>query len=196
MTHSSPLNTEVDSTASLAPRQAPSTIPTAPELSIVMPCLNGADTLGTCIERARQALRESGIDGEVIIADNGSSDGSQEIAARLGARLVPVKAKGYGNALMDGIHAACGKFIIMGDADDSYDFLEAPKILAKLREGYDLVQGCRLPWGGGAVKPGAMPFLHRWWGNPMFAEFEHGFAHPYTTSIAGYAVSPGHFTNS
>jgi glycosyltransferase involved in cell wall biosynthesis len=143
-------------------------MPAAPELSIVMPCLNEADTLGTCIERAHRALRENGIDGEVIIADNGSSDGSQEIAAGLGARLVSVKRKGYGNALMGGIHAASGKFIIMGDADDSYDFLEAPKILAKLREGYDLVQGCRLPSGGGAVKPGAMPFLHRWWGNPMF----------------------------
>src|SRR5207247_4134235 len=90
-------------------------------------------------------------------------------AQRLGARVISVMAKGYGNALMGGITAAEGKYIIMGDADDSYDFLQIPAILAKLREGYDLVQGCRLPAGGGRVMPGAMPFLHRWWGNPMFS---------------------------
>lgn len=134
-----------------------------------MPCLNEADTLGTCIEKAQRALREWGGSWEVIIADNGSTDGSQDIASRLGARVVAVAAKGYGNALMGGIQAAGGKFIIMGDADDSYDFLEAPKFLAKLREGYDLVQGCRLPSGGGTVRPGAMPFLHRCLGNPMFS---------------------------
>src|SRR5688572_210542 len=141
------------------------------ELSIVMPCLNEADTLATCIEKAQRSLSENNINGEVIIADNGSTDGSQEIAQRLGARLVPVSAKGYGNALMGGIAAARGTYVLMGDADDSYDFLETPKFVAKLREGYDLVQGCRLPSGGGTVMPGAMPFLHRWWGNPMFSLF-------------------------
>lgn len=141
----------------------------APELSIVMPCLNEADTLRVCIEKAQRALREHSIAGEIIVADNGSTDGSQTIATQMGARLVPVAARGYGNALMGGIAAARGKYIIMGDADDSYDFLEAPKFVEKLRKGFDLVQGCRLPAGGGQVKRGAMPFLHRWWGNPMFS---------------------------
>src|SRR5215510_9803685 len=139
------------------------------ELSVVMPCLNEADTVGACIEKAMQALREYNIAGEVIVADNGSTDGSQAIAGERGARVVSVTARGYGRALMGGIIAARGKFVIMGDADDSYDFLEIPKFVDKLREGYELVQGCRLPWGGGRVLPGAMPFLHRWWGNPMFS---------------------------
>ena len=114
-------------------------------------------------------LRENHIDGEVIVADNGSTDGSREIAARLGARVIPVAQKGYGSALMGGIAAARGRYVIMGDADDSYDFLEIPRFVESLRKGYDLVQGCRLPVGGGTVVPGAMPFLHRWWGNPMFS---------------------------
>src|SRR5262245_24807554 len=139
------------------------------ELSVVMPCLNEADTVGACIEKAMQALREYNIGGEVIVADNGSTDGSQAIAGERGARVVSVTARGYGRALMGGINAARGQFIIMGDADDSYDFREIPKFIDKLREGYDLVQGCRMPRGGGRVMPGAMPFLHRWWGNPMFS---------------------------
>jgi glycosyltransferase involved in cell wall biosynthesis len=137
------------------------------EVSVVMPCLNEADTLETCIQKAQRALRDEGIPGEVIVADNGSTDGSQAIAQRAGARVVTVARRGYGNALMGGIGAARGRFIIMGDADDSYDFLEVPKIVAKLRQGYDLVQGCRLPSGGGRVMPGAMPALHRWLGNPL-----------------------------
>jgi glycosyltransferase involved in cell wall biosynthesis len=139
------------------------------ELSVVIPCLNEADTLATCIEKAQRSLREHNISGEIIVADNGSTDESQTIATSMGARVVHVEAKGYGNALMGGIAAAQGRFIIMGDADDSYDFLEIPKFVEKLREGFDLVQGCRLPWGGGRVMPGAMPFLHRWLGNPMFS---------------------------
>jgi glycosyltransferase involved in cell wall biosynthesis len=138
------------------------------EISIVMPCLNEADTLEACIRKAQRALTENGIAGEIVISDNGSTDGSQAIAARLGVRIVHATEKGYGHALMTGIASARGKYIVMGDCDDSYDFLEVPKFLKKLREGYDLVQGCRLPSGGGKVKPGAMPFLHRWWGNPMF----------------------------
>jgi glycosyltransferase involved in cell wall biosynthesis len=141
----------------------------APELSVVMPCLNEAETIGTCVEKAMRALRDSGIRGEVIVADNGSTDGSREIAASLGARVVPVPERGYGSALMGGIAAARGTYIIMGDADDSYDFGEIARFVERLREGYDLVQGCRLERGGGTVKPGAMPFLHRWWGNPMFS---------------------------
>jgi glycosyltransferase involved in cell wall biosynthesis len=147
-----------------SPREAPSL-----EVSVVMPCLNEADTLETCIAKAQRALREHHISGEIIVADNGSIDGSQAIATCMGARVVHVKAQGYGNALMGGIAAAHGRFIIMGDADDSYDFLQIPRFLAKLREGFDLVQGCRLPSGGGTVRSGAMPFLHRWWGNPMFS---------------------------
>ncbi len=138
------------------------------ELSVVLPCLNEADSLELCIRKIQQVLREEEIHAEVIVADNGSTDGSREIAERSGARVVDVPAKGYGNALMGGITSARGKYVLMGDADDSYDFLEIPKFLAKLRQGFDLVQGCRLPSGGGRVAPGAMPFLHRWWGNPMF----------------------------
>jgi glycosyltransferase involved in cell wall biosynthesis len=139
------------------------------ELSIVMPCLNEADTIGICVEKAMRVLREHRINGEVVIADNGSVDASPAIARELGARVVPVSEKGYGSALMGGITAARGKFVVMGDADDSYDFLEVPKFLEKLRDGFDLVQGCRLPSGGGRVMPGAMPVTHRWLGNPMFS---------------------------
>src|SRR5687767_427698 len=134
-----------------------------------MPCLNAADTLASCLEKAQRALRDHAIAGEVVVADNGSTDGSQAIAEALGARVVPVKERGYGSALMGGIQQARGRFVIMGDADDSYDFLEIPRFVEKLREGYDLVQGCRLPAGGGRVMPGAMPTLHRYWGNPMFS---------------------------
>ena len=139
------------------------------ELSVVMPCLNEAETLAGCIEAARQALHEHKIVGEIIVADNGSTDGSQRIAARLGACVVEVGEQGYGSALMAGIAAARGRFVIMGDADGSYDFLEIPKFVDKLRAGFDLIQGCRLPSGGGTVLPHAMPFLHRWWGNPMLS---------------------------
>jgi len=151
---------------------APSTIPlpTAEvELSVIMPCLNEADTLQTCIQKAQEGIAAASINGEIIVADNGSTDGSQQIAHSLGARVVHVVSRGYGNALMGGIDAAAGTFIVMGDADDSYDFREIPRFVAKLREGYSLVQGCRLPAGGGTILPGAMPLLHRWWGNPMFS---------------------------
>ena len=139
-----------------------------PELSVVMPCLNEFDTLSTCISKAQRALSEHEINGEIIVADNGSVDGSAEIAAQMGARVIHVAELGYGNALMAGIAASRGRYIIMGDADDSYDFLQLPRFVEKLREGYDLVQGCRLERGGGHVMPGAMPILHRLWGNPMF----------------------------
>ncbi len=139
------------------------------ELSVVMPCLNEADTLASCIDKAARAMAGEGISGEVVVADNGSTDGSQAIATSHGARVVAVRAKGYGNALMGGIAASRGRWVIMGDADDSYDFLELPRFVAKLRDGYDLVQGCRLPAGGGRVLPGAMPWLHRWIGNPLLS---------------------------
>lgn len=139
------------------------------EFSVVMPCLNEADTVATCVAKAVRAIRDAGIAGEVIVADNGSTDGSQKLAEAEGARVVPVAAKGYGSALMGGIAAAHGKWVLMGDADDSYDFLEIPKFHARLKDGFDLVQGCRLPAGGGTVAPGAMPWSHRWIGNPMFS---------------------------
>jgi glycosyltransferase involved in cell wall biosynthesis len=138
------------------------------ELSVVMPCLNEAETLGACIEKAWAAIDEMGIAGEIVVADNGSTDDSRQIAARAGARVVIVNSPGYGNALMGGIAASKGRLIVMGDADDSYDFLELPRFVARLREGYDLVQGCRLKRGGGRILPGAMPALHRW-GNPLLS---------------------------
>lgn len=137
-------------------------------LTIVMPCLNEADTLAACIEKARRGLARAGVEGEILVADNGSTDGSIEIGEKLGARVVRIKEKGYGNALKGGIEAAAGKWIIMGDADDSYDFSDIAGFVKKLGEGSDLVMGCRLPAGGGRILPGAMPFSHRWLGNPMF----------------------------
>lgn len=141
----------------------------AVELSVVMPCLNEADTLASCIEKAQKAFEDCGVTGEIIVADNGSEDGCPEIAESLGARVLHVASRGYGNALMSGIAAARGRFILMGDADDSYDFLEIPKFVAGLREGADLVQGCRLPSGGGRIMQGAMPPLHRHLGNPLLS---------------------------
>jgi glycosyltransferase involved in cell wall biosynthesis len=141
----------------------------APEVSVVMPCLNEADTVASCVEKAQRALRESGIKGEVVVADNGSSDGSPDLARGQGARVVFVRERGYGSALMGGIAASHGRYIVMGDADESYSFLEVPRFVEKLRQGYELVQGCRLETGGGQVLPGAMPFLHRWLGNPFFS---------------------------
>jgi glycosyltransferase involved in cell wall biosynthesis len=149
----------------------------APEVSIVMPCLDEADTIESCIRKAQTALREYGINGEIIVADNGSADGSRAIAERAGARVLPVPERGYGNALMAGIAAARGRFVIMGDADDSYDFGDIPRFVDKLRQGFDLVQGCRFPAGGGRILPGAMPWSHRWIGNPLFSRLVRTFFH-------------------
>jgi glycosyltransferase involved in cell wall biosynthesis len=135
----------------------------------VIPCLNEAETLAACVQQAQLAMTQSGIAGEVIVADNGSTDGSDAIAAQLGARVVAVPERGYGSALMGGIAAARGQYIIMGDADQSYDFGEIPNFVERLRQGAELVQGCRLEAGGGEVLPGAMPFLHRRLGNPLFS---------------------------
>lgn len=140
-----------------------------PELSVVMPCLNEADTVGICVEKAIRAMREAGIEGEVVVGDNGSDDDSRSLARAAGARVVEVPERGYGAALMRGIESGRAPLVVMGDADDSYDFLELPAFVRELREGYDLVQGCRLPGGGGRVLPGAMPPLHRWVGNPLLS---------------------------
>jgi len=134
------------------------------ELSIVMPCLNEAETLATCIRKAREWLFMNDVAGEIIVADNGSTDGSQRIAAMLGARVIDVTQKGYGSALMGGINAARGKYIVMGDADDSYNFAHLELFLEKLREGFDLVMGNRF---AGGIKPGAMKPLHKYLGNPV-----------------------------
>jgi len=134
-----------------------------------MPCLNEADTLAQCIEEAQIGIRKSGVRGEIIVADNGSRDDSVAIAGRLGARVVHARKKGYGNALRAGIEAAVGKWILMGDADESYDFSEADRFVEKLQQGFQLVTGCRLPRGGGKILPGAMPLSHRWVGNPLFS---------------------------
>ncbi len=134
-----------------------------------MPCLNEAETIARCIEKAKIGIQRAGVSGEILIADNGSTDGSQAIAEKLGARVVTVTEKGYGNALRGGIAAAKGKFILMGDADDSYDFSEADRFVKKFQEGYDLVMGCRLPIGGGKIMPGAMPWKNRWLGNPVLS---------------------------
>jgi glycosyltransferase involved in cell wall biosynthesis len=138
----------------------------APELSIVMPCLNEAQTVGPCVDKAFSFLRLNDIAGEVIVADNGSTDGSQAIAASRGARVVPAAEKGYGKALLAGIEAARGTFVIMGDSDDSYDFSALAGFVDKLRAGYDLVLGNRFR---GGIEPGAMPALHKFFGNPLLS---------------------------
>jgi hypothetical protein len=136
------------------------------ELSVVMPCLNEAETVETCVRKARGFFEEHGVDGEVIIADNGSTDGSQQLARDAGARVVPVSDKGYGNALMGGIRAARGSYVVMGDADDSYDFTALMPYLTELRDGADLVMGNRFR---GGIAEGAMPPLHRYLGNPVLS---------------------------
>jgi glycosyltransferase involved in cell wall biosynthesis len=136
------------------------------ELTVVLPCLNEAETLAVCVDKALAALRENGITGEVVVADNGSTDGSQAIAVEHGARLVPVPMRGYGAALNAGIQAARGKYVLMGDADDSYEFAHIPRFLAELRGGADLVMGNRFR---GGIGPKAMPPLHRYLGNPVLS---------------------------
>ena len=135
----------------------------APEVSIVIPCLNEENSIGIVVEKAKRAIEMMGVSGEVIVADNGSTDRSVEIALSKGARVVHVPQKGYGNALRGGIEAARGRIIVIGDADDSYDFLEAPKLVAKIKEGYDLVVGSRFK---GRILPGAMPWTSKI-GNPI-----------------------------
>jgi len=151
---------ENETTVGIKPAKANAEV----ELSVVMPCLNEAETLEVCIAKAQRSIAELNIAGEVVIADNGSTDGSQAIATRMGARVVPVASKGYGSALWGGINAARGKYVIMGDADDSYDFTNLAPFVDKLREGHDLVMGNRFQ---GGIKPGAMPKLHKYLGNPV-----------------------------
>ena len=135
----------------------------AVDVSVVIPCLNEANSLGICIEKAQRAFVDAGLPGEVVVADNGSTDGSIEIARNAGARVVPVAQRGYGSALKAGIRAARGAFIVMGDADDSYDFSEVPRFVEEWRKGNEVVMGNRF---AGEIKPGAMPWHHKYIGNP------------------------------
>ena len=163
------------------------------ELTIVMPCLNEAETLAACIQKARLGLERAGVQGEVLVADNGSTDDSVGIAEKAGARVVRVTEKGYGSALRGGIAAARGKWVIMGDADDSYDFSNIQGFVQKFREGNDLVMGCRLPSGGGTISPGAMPWKNRWIGNPALSFigrlFFHCPARDFHCGLRGFTVA-------
>lgn len=134
------------------------------EISVVLPCLNEAETLKTCITKALRCLKDHGLNGEVLVVDNGSTDGSQSIATGCGARVIDQPIRGYGAALHKGFEEARGEYIVMGDADDSYDFANVYRFVEKLREGYDIVMGTRLK---GTIKPGAMPWLHQYVGNPV-----------------------------
>ena len=136
------------------------------ELTILLPCLNEAETIETCIDKARSYLARSDVRGEVLVADNGSTDGSQRLATAKGARLIQVRDRGYGSALRHGILAARGRYVVIGDADDSYDLSHLELFVARLRDGYDIVMGNRFQ---GGITPGAMPLLHRYLGNPMLS---------------------------
>jgi glycosyltransferase involved in cell wall biosynthesis len=162
------------SVAQRSPRRAEHKRAAGIELSIVMPCLNEAETLATCIRKAQRAIAKQGLAAEIIVADNGSTDGSQAIARELGARVVDVARKGYGSALIGGIDAAGGRFVIMGDADDSYDFSAIETIVDRLRDGCDLVIGNRF---SGGIEPGAMVWSHRWVGNPALTFISRVFFH-------------------
>ena len=160
------------------------------ELTILMPCLNEAETIARCIEKAKRGIERAGVAGEILIADNGSTDGSQAIAEKLGARVVAVTEKGYGIALRGGIAAARGEWILMGDADDSYDFAEADRFVEKFQNGDELIMGCRLPVGGGTIMPGAMPWKNRWIGNPVLTTIGRIFfkcpAHDFHSGLRGF----------
>jgi glycosyltransferase involved in cell wall biosynthesis len=144
------------------------------QVSVVIPCLNEVRSIGACIEKALRAFKESGIAGEVVVSDNGSTDGSIELARQLGARVVHAELKGYGHALRKGVQEARAQFIIMGDADDSYDFSEVPRFVERWREGYDIVMGNRF---SGEIKAGAMPWHHKYIGNPVLTAILNLFFH-------------------
>src|SRR5476651_1181345 len=160
------------------------------DLTILMPCLNEAETLARCIEKAKVGIQKSSVRGEILIADNGSTDGSQAIAEKSGARVVNVKEKGYGSALIGGVRVASGEWILMGDADDSYDFSDIAGFVKKFRDGYELIMGCRLPAGGGTISPGAMPWKNRWIGNPILSFIGRLFfrcpAHDFHAGLRGF----------
>lgn len=166
-----------------------------PEVSIILPCLNETQTLETCLRKANLAIATHYLQAEIIVADNGSHDGSQEKAMACGAQVIQVQERGYGAALMAGIARARGKYVIMGDADDSYDFTAIYPFIEKLRAGFDLVMGCRLPKAGGTILPGAMPWLHRHLGNPVLSGIGRLFFHcPVTDFHCGMRGFSRHFS--
>lgn len=139
------------------------------ELSVVIPCLNESETIGTCIEKASKEINKLNISAEIIVSDNGSTDGSVQISESMGAKVFPCLERGYGSAVINGIKNSQGKYILIGDADDSYNFEDLPIFYNKIKQGYDLIQGCRMPSGGGKIEKGAMPISHRMIGNPLFS---------------------------
>ncbi|WP_447968952.1 glycosyltransferase family 2 protein [Nitrospira sp. M1] len=168
-----------------------------PEVSIVLPCLNEERTLETCLRKANLAIATHHLDAEIIVADNGSHDGSRDQGIACGAHVIHVQEQGYGAALMAGIAVARGTYILIGDADDSYDFTGIYPFIEKLREGHDLVMGCRLPKAGGTILPGAMPWLHRCLGNPALSGIGRLFFHcPVTDFHCGMRGFRRHFCQS
>ena len=145
------------------------------DLSVVIPCLNESETLEISIKKANDQINKLKINAEIIISDNGSSDGSQSIAKKMGAKVYECKNKGYGNAVINGINNSKGKYIIIGDADNSYDFNDLPKFYNKINQGFDIIQGCRMPRGGGRIEKNAMPLTHKLVGNPFFSKLVRTF---------------------
>jgi len=171
--------------------------PLKPDLSVVLPCLNEEDTLGTCLQKLLKVSTENNFRLEVIVADNGSTDNSVSIASSFGARIVNVKSIGYGSALISGIKEAQAPFILMADADDSYDLLDTPKFYEALQKGYELVQGCRLSGGGGKIAKGAMPWSHKYIGNPMFTHLvQNWFKSPVNDVYCGMRAFTKNFYQS
>ncbi len=157
------------------------------ELSIVIPCLNEVETLGICISKCKNSLKKMKIKGEIVIADNGSKDGSIQLAKSLKVKVINVKKKGYGYALIEGIKKARGKYVIMADADNSYDFNKINNFYSKLKSGFDIVQGCRFSYGGGEIKKKAMPISHRYLGNPLISFLSKlFFSLPFSDVYCGY----------
>jgi hypothetical protein len=182
-----PMGTVLTSEGSQSARTG---VPYGVEVSVVIPCLNEANSLAYCVDKANKAFQAAGLCGEVVVADNGSTDGSIQIAEERGARVIRVTERGYGVALRAGIAGARGPFIIMGDADDSYDFADVPRFVEKLREGNDIVMGNRF---SGEIKPGAMPPLHKYLGNPGLTALLNTFFHAHIGD--GYCGMRG-FTRS
>jgi glycosyltransferase involved in cell wall biosynthesis len=158
-------------------------------LSVIIPCLNEAETLEICLHKALKKIKELNLEAEIIVADNGSTDGSIELANKNNVVVVNVPKKGYGNAIDTGIKKAKGKYVLVADADDSYDFEELPKFYNKIIENYDIVQGCRFPSGGGKINPGAMPISHKFIGNPFFTKLAKIFyGVPYNDIYCGMKI--------
>ena len=159
------------------------------ELSVVIPCLNESETIGTCIKKVSKEINKLNISAEIIVSDNGSTDGSVQISESLGAKVFFCLEKGYGSAVINGIKNSQGKYILIGDADDSYNFEDLPIFYNKIKKGYDIIQGCRMPSGGGKIEKGAMPISHRIIGNPLFSFLgKMLFSMPYNDVYCGMKI--------